>query len=240
MTHNGLLARRTYQTKPPRAEYLVTAAGPGVWPVLVSIWEWERHWVPDQPNDCPRMHHTACGDDFAPLLTCRACSEPVTEKDIGVRWGPSGSWPRSIPVRSTRRRSRPIAPGRGRPVPPDDEHAGQSMGVRLAGGRLRRHHAGSTTSQTARCAAGSLADRLQIFTANGVVVAANGPARPEYRLTEKGRAVFPVLITALQWAQRWFPRPKGPRLSSRTRAAVGGSTRCWPATNAPARSPVHT
>ena len=31
-----------------------------------------------------------------------------------------------------------------------------------------------------------------------------------YRLTEKGRAFFRVLVTALQWAQRWFPAPEGP------------------------------
>jgi DNA-binding HxlR family transcriptional regulator len=53
---------------------------------------------------------------------------------------------------------------------------------------------------------GSLADRLQIFTANGVLAAGGG----RYRLTEKGRAVFPILITALQWAQRCFHAPEGP------------------------------
>ena len=31
-----------------------------------------------------------------------------------------------------------------------------------------------------------------------------------YLLTEKGRAAFPILITALQWAQRWFAAPEGP------------------------------
>ena len=31
-----------------------------------------------------------------------------------------------------------------------------------------------------------------------------------YRLTEKGRALFPVLVTALQWAQRWYQAPEGP------------------------------
>ena len=29
-------------------------------------------------------------------------------------------------------------------------------------------------------------------------------------LTEKGRALFPVLIAALQWAQRWFRAQEGP------------------------------
>jgi DNA-binding HxlR family transcriptional regulator len=53
---------------------------------------------------------------------------------------------------------------------------------------------------------GSIADRLAIFTANGVLVVADN----RYRLTEKGRGLLPVLITALQWAQRWYPAPEGP------------------------------
>jgi hypothetical protein len=31
-----------------------------------------------------------------------------------------------------------------------------------------------------------------------------------YHLTEKGRALFPVLISALQWAERWFHAAEGP------------------------------
>jgi DNA-binding HxlR family transcriptional regulator len=53
---------------------------------------------------------------------------------------------------------------------------------------------------------GSIADRLSIFTANDVLVSADN----RYRLTEKGRALFGVLVTALQWAQRWFRSPEGP------------------------------
>jgi DNA-binding HxlR family transcriptional regulator len=53
---------------------------------------------------------------------------------------------------------------------------------------------------------GSVADRLSIFTANGVLVSNEN----RYRLTEKGRALFAVLVTALQWSQRWYPAPEGP------------------------------
>ncbi len=45
-----------------------------------------------------------------------------------------------------------------------------------------------------------------MFTAEGILVSTDG----RYRLTEKGRAFFPVLVTALQWAQRWYPDPEGP------------------------------
>ena len=47
LADDGLLERRVYQTNPPRFEYLTTARSRSLWPVLVSIWEWERRWVPD-------------------------------------------------------------------------------------------------------------------------------------------------------------------------------------------------
>ena len=105
LTDNGLLARETYQTRPVRAEYLITQRGRAFWPVLLSIWEWERRWVPDHVRRLPGMHHTVCGSDFAPTLTCRSCADVVTEKEVTARWGPSGSWPRSVPEAVTRRRS---------------------------------------------------------------------------------------------------------------------------------------
>src|SRR2546423_9030443 len=34
-------------------------------------------------------------------------------------------------------------------------------------------------------------------------------ARYEYRLTEKGLELFPVLVALMQWGDRWRPLPKG-------------------------------
>jgi DNA-binding HxlR family transcriptional regulator len=207
MTANGLLARRTYQARPPRADYVLTPRGGALWPVLVSIWEWERHWVPEHAQQLPAMHHVVCGNDFAPALRCTACSEQVTEKDIGARWGPSGGWSRSIPALSTRRRSSSDRVG-GRP-----DLFPQTMSIlgdRWAFALLVAAFVGTSRfgdfQDQLGAPPGSLADRLQIFTANGVLAAGDG----RYRLTEKGRAVFPILITSLQWAQRFFHAPEGP------------------------------
>ena len=62
---------------------------------------------------------------------------------------------------------------------------------------------------------GSLADRLQILVGNDVLTVSDG----RYRLTEKGRAVLPIIVTALDWAQRWFATPEGP-------AVIVTHTRC--------------
>lgn len=206
MTDDGLLGRQVYQDNPTRYEYPLTPRGRSLWPVLTSIWEWERRWVPDRAERLPSMHHLACGADFAPLVTCAFCAQVVTEKELTAEWGPSGSWPRSMPVELTRRRSPSAdAPGRSGLFP----ETMSILGNRWAFALLVTAFVGTTRftdfADQLGAPPGSLADRLQIFTAGGVLVAGDG----RYVLSEKGRAVFPVLITALQWAQRWFTAPEG-------------------------------
>ena len=213
LTHNGLLVRTTYRTRPVRAEYLITQRGRAFWPVLLSIWEWERRWVPDHVHRLPGMRHTVCDSDFAPMLTCRSCGEVVTEKEVAARWGPSGSWPRSVPEAVTRRRSSA------------EDNRGQAglfpetmsvFGNRWAAALLVCAFLGTSRFTDFQPQLGAppslLAGRLQTFCANGVLSASRqpGPARVRYQLTEKGRAFFPVIVTALQCGQQWFHAPEGP------------------------------
>jgi DNA-binding HxlR family transcriptional regulator len=206
LTDDELLERHVYQSNPPRAEYRTTPRSRSLWPMLVPIWDWERHWVPDHAEGLPMMRHTVCGGDVAPLLTCKACGETVSEKDVVALWGPSGSWARSVPTAATRRRSGTDQAHRQAGLFPQTMSV---LGKRWAFAILVAAFVGVsrfTDFQTQLGAPpGSIADRLAIFTANGVLVGVDS----RYRLTEKGRAFFPILISALQWAQRWFPAPEG-------------------------------
>src|ERR1700744_4755599 len=60
LTDNELLVRTVDKGAPVRAEYLITQRGRAFWPVLLSIWEWERRWVPDHVDRLPEMPHTLC------------------------------------------------------------------------------------------------------------------------------------------------------------------------------------
>lgn len=127
----------------------------------------------------------------------------TTEKTLDARWGPSGSWARSMPTVATRRRSQ-------------GDRAGlfpQTMtilGNRWSFAVMVAAFVGTSrfTDFAAQLGAppGSLSDRLQILVANDVLTTTDG----RYRLTEKGRAVLPILVTALDWAQRWLATPDGP------------------------------
>ena len=209
MTADGLLSAACYQDRPAAVRVPAHAARPlavagadvdlGVGAPLGA-----------RPRRAPARHappRCAAPTSRRWSRAGRAASV-VTEKDLTSRWGPSGSWPRSMPVESTRRRSASETRPRGPGLFPETMSI---LGNRWAFALLVAAFVGTTRfndfADQLGAPPGSLADRLQIFTAGGVLDASSGG---RYRLTEKGRAVFPVLITALQWAQRWFVAPEGP------------------------------
>ena len=60
-----------------------------------------------------------------------------------------------------------------------------------------------------------LADRLRKLVAHGVLSReryCEHPPRFEYRLTEKGRDLYPVIIGLVRWGDRWMADETGPPL----------------------------
>ncbi len=61
-----------------------------------------------------------------------------------------------------------------------------------------------------------LADRLKKLVAAGILEKVRyqeKPARFEYRLTEKGRDLYPVIVALLRWGDRWMAGEAGPPLA---------------------------
>jgi DNA-binding HxlR family transcriptional regulator len=58
-----------------------------------------------------------------------------------------------------------------------------------------------------------LTERLQRLVAEGILTRRlyqEQPERYEYRLTEKGLDLYPVIVGLLQWGDRWAAAPEGP------------------------------
>ena len=65
-----------------------------------------------------------------------------------------------------------------------------------------------------------LAERLKALVDDGVLekrLYSERPDRFEYRLTEKGRDLWPVLISLLRWGDRWMTGRQGPPVEVRHR-----------------------
>ncbi|MGV9247208.1 winged helix-turn-helix transcriptional regulator [Streptomyces sp. NPDC003710] len=216
LTKEGLLERNIYQTNPLRAEYLLTPRSRSLWPVLLAIWDWERQWVAAHTTPLPRMIHTECSQEFAPVLSCGACTRPTAARDIDAVWGPSGSWKRSVPTASTRRRwDSDQTRGQAGMFPETMAILGNRWSLALIGAAFRGVTRFADFERTLSAPPALIADRIKAFMAIEVLGATRNAVRPdwaEYRLTEKGRAFFPVIATALHWGQSWFLATEGPAL----------------------------
>ena len=92
----GVLAKIQYQTRPRRYEYRLTQKGLDLHPVLMTLVHWGDVHMAGRKGR-PIIHeHTRCAHSFDPLLTCSACGEEVTAKEVRVRPGP-GAAPDILP-----------------------------------------------------------------------------------------------------------------------------------------------
>tara|TARA_R110002110_G_scaffold141601_3_gene329534 strand:+ start:150 stop:635 length:486 start_codon:yes stop_codon:yes gene_type:complete len=57
-----------------------------------------------------------------------------------------------------------------------------------------------------------LSDRLKKLVESGVLEKSAGPGHPEYRLTEKGLALQPIMIAMTHWGDQYMPHPDGKRI----------------------------
>jgi hypothetical protein len=61
-----------------------------LWQVLQTIWSWEATWVTEHIEPLPPMYHQACGEEFSPVMHCRACGQTAGLRDV-LNWATSGS-----------------------------------------------------------------------------------------------------------------------------------------------------
>ncbi|MCB1006851.1 MAG: helix-turn-helix transcriptional regulator [Acidimicrobiales bacterium] len=72
-----------------------------------------------------------------------------------------------------------------------------------------------------------LAERLKMLVDQGVLERrqySERPARFEYRLTEKGVDLYPVVISLLEWGERWMTDPDEPPVVELRHRACGHPT----------------
>jgi DNA-binding HxlR family transcriptional regulator len=75
----GLFERVPYQSRPPRCEYRLTAAGRELWPVAVALMSWgERHGAPSGLD----FEHAGCGGTATHTSSCEKCGAELRLEDV--------------------------------------------------------------------------------------------------------------------------------------------------------------
>lgn len=75
----GVLKRVVYQESPVRYEYLLTAKGIELWPVVVMLKEWGDKWMGPWEDSMPplQLEHKGRGHRMELNVICNVCGEPV-------------------------------------------------------------------------------------------------------------------------------------------------------------------
>ena len=213
VTH-GLLERHPYDAHPRRHEYRLTAMGRDLFATALMAEDWQQRWAAP-PDHSQVLVHRDCGQVTRPQLVCGECREPLAARDVRYADGPGASWVQRAARRRRRSSLEPAAPPRV-PVSPDllellgDRWTPQVAAVGFFG--VRRFE---DMRSSLRLATNILADRLRRLVDIGVFRTERYQQRPprrQYRLTDKGLALYPMLIALMAWGDRWCAAPEGPPL----------------------------
>ncbi|HEX7761393.1 MAG TPA: helix-turn-helix domain-containing protein [Caulobacteraceae bacterium] len=77
----GVMETRLYSERPPRKEYVLTAKGQDLLPILLTLKAWgDRHVYSQCGTPAPLIHQ--CGAVLEPRLVCGACGETIRGPDL--------------------------------------------------------------------------------------------------------------------------------------------------------------
>jgi len=203
---NGLMQRGEQR-------YLLTEMGADFFGCIMTAMAWADRWNTNRHT--PRhVAHIGCAEPIHAELRCAACHELVRARDISFNRRPPPAT--ALPGALKRRR----APGldllqRTRPNP--TAATLQVLGDHWSALLIRESFYGSHRfdefQQRLGIAPNILSQRLRRLAEHGVLARTayqQRPVRHEYRLTEKGLALYPVPLAMLAWGDRWVSAGRPP------------------------------
>lgn len=208
LVSNGILSRSEYQKSPPRYEYRLNEMGLDMYPLVLAAWSWETRWSGESELP-PALTHTLCGKPMTPLYRCGVCKAAIDLSQVRFSPGRPADSVERVPARFQRRSTPTRVRARG--VDRRLFHFLDVVGDRWTGLVLAAQFFGYRRYDEIAAALGIatniLADRLKLLVSAGVlrrVRYQERPARYEYRLSDKGAALYVHTLQLHEWAERWL------------------------------------
>lgn len=215
---NGMVEKQIFtigrKAGEPGHQYFLTERGKDLFSSMLSLMEFGDNWLSGGEAPPLQMVHKKCGKECHPLTVCSACHEPIDARAVAPRDGPGAGYEPAEARPRTRRSSDPTLLQRVRPC--SVARSLSIIGDRWSFLVLREGWTGVRRFEEMRenlgIAPNILTDRLNRLVEAEVFRRApygNGD-RHEYRLTEKGLALYKPMIVMMAWGDRWLTDGKPP------------------------------
>lgn len=90
LVDEGLLAKRLYQERPPRHEYVLTDKGRDFYPVLAAMWRWGSDWLWEEGTESPlQLYDRDSGRPVRPRVVDENSGEPIDVRRVRVGGRPA-------------------------------------------------------------------------------------------------------------------------------------------------------
>jgi DNA-binding HxlR family transcriptional regulator len=203
----GCLVKKPYQDNPPRYEYHLTERGQDQYPTALMAMAWEKRFCDlSQPHGVV-LKHKSCGHEFVPEMVCGHCDQEVQVRDCSYQRG-SGIGQEPAPHSRKRRAmsSQLNVPSKGPVMGEYINIFGDFWTSRVVAAAFFGIRRFNEICEFMGIATNILTSRLELLQSLEIVqrkAYSQNPKRYEYRLTEKGRALFPSIVTLAQWGDKW-------------------------------------
>jgi DNA-binding HxlR family transcriptional regulator len=82
LSHHGVFEKVAYNQRPPRFEYVLTAKGRDLLPVINAMLGWGDQHIYGPGREPQLYEHTLCERRFVPVTACDCCGEKVRSRDL--------------------------------------------------------------------------------------------------------------------------------------------------------------
>lgn len=194
--------------------YMLTPKGRDQFPNALMMLRWQHKWEAASRDFQVRLFHATCGSATEPVPVCSCCRAEIDPREVTWREGPG--LVQVTPAYERRRFCGDVGARRpgGRPlVDTMIELFGDRWATLVVRAMFTRIHRFDDIQRDTLMATNILTGRLDRLVKQGILRAvpySTHADRYEYRLTDKGRDLYPVILALLQWGDRWFSDERGP------------------------------
>lgn len=200
----GCLEKVLYSEKPKRFEYRATRKLNDLYAVALSMLVWEQNWGSVNGKIKVSLVHKTCGKVTRPKSVCEDCRIDVDPRDVAWKEGPGVGL---MPVNYHRRRRETRSTQAS--TTPLFEEIIDIIGDRWSALIIRSIFSNLNSYQDicedTGIATNILAERLQALTRRGIIKKQSSV----YKLTSKGRAIYPILLALMAWGDTWYATEDG-------------------------------
>lgn len=210
----GCIDKVLYSEKPKRYEYRGTEKLFSLYPVALTMLHWERRWGRSDGKIGIVLTHARCNEPMEPTPVCRDCRETIDPRDVDWAEGPGvGVMPA---LYSRRRRSRGAVESAAQTTLFDEiaEIIGDRWSTLIIRSVFTSINSFNEIQDDTQMATNVLTERLTHLMSLGVLRKSDRQADRKvlYKLTAKGRDIYPILLALMEWGDQWYAAEEGPPL----------------------------